>query len=121
MLGDNFIGKSTDGPRGVQALHTESALNKFTAVYPIGLFISIGMAALYGAMAIWKYLTKKIGVGMIGFAFMLVIINVCLLYQQYPRYGVIPFGTHTLDIKQYVSVFLVILALAVYTNRKKQR
>lgn len=121
LLGDNFIGKSTDGPRGVQALHTESALNKFTSVYPIGLFVSIGMAVLYVAMAWWKYMTKKIGIGMLWFVYMLIIINICLLYQQYPRYGVIPFGTHTLDIKQYVSFFLIILALAIHTNRKKQK
>lgn len=121
LLWDNFIGKSTDGPRWVQALHTESALNKFSSVYPIGLFLSMGMAILYAAMAVRKYLTKKIGVGMIGFVYMLIIINICLLYQQYPRYWVIPFGTHTLDIKQYVSFFIVILALAIYTNRKKNK
>jgi hypothetical protein len=30
VLGDDFIGRSTTSIRGVQALHTESALNKFT-------------------------------------------------------------------------------------------
>jgi len=35
LLGDDFIGKSTNSLRGVQALQSESALNKFSAVYPI--------------------------------------------------------------------------------------
>jgi hypothetical protein len=41
MLGDNFIGFPTDSAIGIKALHFESQLNKFDAVYPIGLFLSI--------------------------------------------------------------------------------
>jgi hypothetical protein len=121
LLGDNFIGKPTDGRWSVQALHTESTLNKFTAVYPIGLFLAIGAMGLYIGMAIRKHLTKKIGIGMLGCVAILAIINICLLYQQYPRYGVIPFGVHTLDIKQYVSFLFIIIALAVHTKWNKQK
>jgi len=35
------MGKATAGILGVKALHAESQLNKFTAVYPIGLFLSV--------------------------------------------------------------------------------
>jgi hypothetical protein len=41
MFGDNFIGFPTDSIIGVKSLHFESQLNKFNAVLPIGLFLSI--------------------------------------------------------------------------------
>ena len=85
LLGDNFIGKATSDRLWVQALHTESALNKFTAVYPIGLFVSIGMTIVYICMGIRKYMKKKIGIGMLGFAYILVIMNICLLRRSFSK------------------------------------
>jgi len=42
LLGDNFIGNSTSSFLGVKSLHSESQWNKFDAVLPIGLFLSLG-------------------------------------------------------------------------------
>jgi hypothetical protein len=58
LLGDNFIGLPTTAGIGVKALHFESQLNKFDAVYPIGLFLSIG--ALLSTLTVWILkMTKK--------------------------------------------------------------
>lgn len=121
LLGDDFIGKSTNSIRWVQALQSESALNKFSAVYPIGLILSIGAAILYAAMAIWKRITKQIGIGFLGFVYLLILINIVLLYQQYPRYGIIPFGEYTLDIKQYASIIAIVICFWIYRKWKKAK
>jgi len=121
LLGDDFIGKSTNSIRGVQALQSESALNKFSAVYPIWLVMSIGAAVIYTLMAIWKRITKQIGIGFLGFVYLLILLNIILLYQQYPRYGIIPFGEYTLDIKQYISLIAMVISFRVYRKRKNER
>lgn len=121
LLWDDFIGNSTSSVRWVQALQSESALNKFSGVYPIGLIMSIGAAILYIAMAIRKRITKQIGIGFLGFVYLLIVLNIILLYQQYPRYGIIPFGEYTLDIKQYASIIAMALCFWVYRKRKKAK
>jgi len=121
LLGDDFIGKSTSSIRWVQALQSESALNKFSWVYPIGLILSIGATVLYIIMAIRKRITKQIGIGFLGFVYLLILLNIVLLYQQYPRYGILPFWEYTLDIKQYVSAIAIILCFRIYRKRKKAK
>jgi len=121
LLGDDFIGKSTNSLRGVQALQSESALNKFSAVYPIWLVLSIGAAIVYASMAIRKRITKQMGIGFLGFVYLLIVLNIVLLYQQYPRYGIIPFWEYTLDIKQYVSILAMAICFRVYRKRKKEK
>jgi hypothetical protein len=46
-------------------LHTESALNKFAAVLPIGLGLSVMAAMLYIAIAVWKKIHNQIGIGIL--------------------------------------------------------
>lgn len=121
LLGDDFIGKSTSSIRWVQALQSESALNKFSAVYPIWLVLSIGAAVLYVSMAIRKRITKQMGIGFLGFVYLIILLNIVLLYQQYPRYGIIPFGEYTLDIKQYASIIAIAICFRVYRKRKKAK
>jgi len=118
LLGDDFIWRSTSSIRGVQALHTESSINKFTGVYPIGLALSIGSALLFIAGAIWKKMQNQTGIGLIGLAYLLIFINIIILYQQYPRYGIMPFGDYTIDIKQYVSIIICFLIVFKYKKRK---
>jgi len=119
MLGDNFIGFPTDSVIGVKSLHFESQLNKFNAVYPIGLFLSIGslMVALF--ILILKWSKKRTGYGILGFAILLFVINITLMLQQYPRYGVISLGSVMLDIKQYISFLGIMYCLYIHNSRRQ--
>lgn len=121
LLGDDFIGRTTTGPFGVQALHTESALNRFSSVLPIWLWLSIGALILYATMGIRKKIENKVGIGMLWLWYIIVLLNIIILYQQYPRYGIVPFGEYTLDIKQYVSFIIFVIAVSIYRKRDKTR
>lgn len=116
LLGDNFIGNSTNSFLGVKSLHSESQWNKFDAVLPIGLFLSLWALIV----ALWVHikgeLKKYKGLGILGFAWLLVAINLVILIQQYPRYMVISAGDLHLDIKQHLSFFAIMLCL--YLHKK---
>jgi hypothetical protein len=72
-------------------------------------------------MGIWKKIQNQIGIGMLWLAYLLIVVNIVILYQQYPRYGIVPFGEYTLDIKQYVSVIICILLISIHRKRQKQK
>ncbi|MEI6425788.1 MAG: hypothetical protein WCO66_00375 [Candidatus Absconditabacteria bacterium] len=116
LLGDNFIGASTSSFLGMKSLHSESQRNKFDAVHPIGLYLSLGslFVALY--IHIKGEIRKYRGLGILGFAWLLVAINLVIIMQQYPRYMVISAGSIQLDIKQHLSFFVIMLCL--YLHRK---
>lgn len=115
LMGDNFIWAPTTTWLGIKSLHSESQRNKFNLIYPIGIFLSIGSLLIAGAIRIIK---KKFGYGLLWFAILLVMIAVILLFQQYPRRGVIWLGSITLDIKQYVSLAIAWRCWIVYRRRK---
>jgi hypothetical protein len=55
----------------------------------------------------------------LGFAILLFIINIVLLFQQYPRYGVISMGSVMIDIKQYVSFLAIMYCLYIHHKRRQ--
>lgn len=89
LLGDHFIGKPTDSLIGIKPLHPDSELNKFSSVYPIGLFLSIGSLLVLLLFAILKKVKQRFGLGLLGFIGLLIMTNIVLLFQQYPRYGIV--------------------------------
>lgn len=120
LLGDDFIGKGTSWWMGVQALHTESELNKFNAVYPIGLFVAIWWILTYVGTLIAKHIQKINGIWFVGFGALFIGRSIIFLFQLYPRYGVISLGNYILDIKQYVCILLALLSLHMYYQRRDQ-
>jgi len=114
LLWDDFIGKTTNGFLWVQSLHQDSELNKFTAIYPIGLFISIGSLIITLIFLFLKKIKKRFGLWMWGMSLLLVTINLILLLQQYPRYWVVTIGNITFDIKQHISFLVIMFCLWVY-------
>jgi len=121
LLGDDFIWKTTTVALGVQALHEDSELKKFSAVLPIGLFLSVGSLVVVALVATLKRMKRRFGLWMWGFVLTLLMINIVLLFQQYPRYGVMSvFESLTLDIKQYVSFVLAMLCLIFYYKWEKR-
>lgn len=116
LMGDNFIGNSTNSLLGIKSLHSESMRNKFNLVYPIGVFLSIGALLVVAWIRIIK---KRFGYGLLGFAILLLVIAIILLFQQYPRHGVISFGVAVFDIKQYVALFFALRCFLIFRKWKK--
>jgi hypothetical protein len=117
LMWDNFIGLSTSSWWGIKSLHSDSHWNKFTLVYPIGIFLSLW--ALFISLGIKVLKKKKFGYGMLGFSILLLFISIVLLFQQYSRHIVFSFGTVMFDIKQYVGILVAIISYLVYKKRQK--
>ena len=117
LMGDNFIGLSTTSWLGIKSLHSDSHWNKFTLVYPIGVFLS--MWALLVSMYIKVLKKKKFGYGMLGFSLILLFISIILLFQQYSRHMVFSIGSVMFDIKQYAGIIVAIISYLAFRKRKK--
>ena len=116
LMWDNFIGNSTTSWLGIKSLHSESAWNKFNLVYPIGIFLSLGALLVTAGIRLVK---KKFGYGLLGFAFLLVVIAIVLLFQQYPRHGVISLWWAVFDIKQYAALLVALRCFLLFRKWKK--
>ena len=117
LMGDNFIGTTTNTWLGIKSLHSDSQRNKFNLVYPIGLFLSLG--SLFVVLGIKILKKKKFGYGMLGFAVMLILVSLILLLQQYARHAVFSLGNVMFDIKQYSAWILALICYLAYKRRQK--
>lgn len=113
LMGDNVIGKPTNGILGVYRFTDETDLLKYNMVYPFGLFLSIRS---FLVLLIKKFLEKNIRKPqwLINFALFLLGTSFLLLYQKYPRHGVMQIIGITIDLKQYFSRLLVLFLLIVH-------
>ena len=57
---------------------------------------------------------RKFGMGMLGFAILLIVIAIILMLQQYVRHGVISLLGATFDIKQYAAILIAIRCFLIY-------
>ncbi len=117
LMWDNFTWIATNTRLGVKSLHSDSQRNKFSLVYPIGLFLSLG--ALFVTLYIKIIKKKKFGYGMLGFAIMLILISLILLLQQYSRHAVFSLGNIMFDIKQYFAWFVALISYLAFRKRQK--
>lgn len=118
LMGDSFIGLPTSSWLGVKSLHSDSQRNKFTLVYPIGIMLSL--LSLFVVMGIKIIKKKKFGYGMLGFAVLLVVLSIILMFQQYPRHLVVSFGSVMFDCKQYIARFVALLSYLFFRKRQKK-
>ncbi len=118
IFGDNFIWKPSNWFLTLKPLTTESELNKFNGVYPIGLFLSLAATVVTLITYFIKRKKKQFGESVLGFVFLIVWLNIVFMFQQYPRYGIMSIGGTTFDIKQYVSFFVIMLCLHIYYKRQ---
>lgn len=116
LMGDNFIGNSTSSFLGIKSFHSESQWNKFNLVYPIGMFLSVGALLVAWYITVVK---KKFGIGMLGFAIMLVVLALILMLQQYPRHGVVTIWGIMFDIKQYAALLIALRCFFIYRKWRK--
>jgi hypothetical protein len=56
--------------------------------------------------------------GLLG---LLIVLNICFLFQQYPRHGLVHLLGMTWDVKQYLSFFLGIIGICSIIKRNKKR
>jgi hypothetical protein len=57
--------------------------------------------------------------GLLG---LLIVMNICFLFQHYPRYGVFTvFWGISLDVKQYLSLFLFLAGVITIVRRNRKR
>ncbi len=117
LLGDNFIGQTTNSFLGMKSLHSESQRNKFDSVYPIGLFLAIGALLIVAYFRIKRIFSKKRGVGFQWIISLLIMINLVLMLQQYPRYMVLGTWWISIDLKQHISFFVIMLCLYYHKQR----
>jgi len=119
LLWDDFIGNPSTGSLAVKRLIEDSELRKFSSVYPIGMFISVGSLIITILVTIFKKQKKKFWFGILGFAWLLIVINLVFLFQQYPRHWIISVGNFALDIKQHISFIIIMFCLYLYNKRKR--
>lgn len=117
---DNFIWKSASSWIAVKPLTTQTELNKFWSVYPVWLFLSF--LAIFNSLFIlvMKRNKKRFGQWMIWFIYFVIWLNIIFLFQQYPKYWVISLWWVTLDIKNYISFFVIMLCLHLYYKRNQK-
>lgn len=120
LMWDNFLGNLYEWLISVRALQANSVLNKFDGVYPVGVFLSL--ASLIAVIIIWilrkKY--KTTGIGILGFAVLLLLVNGVLFFQQYPKYIPIAYKGVVFDIKNYLSFFVIMFCLYTYNLRNQK-
>jgi hypothetical protein len=117
LMGDNFIGLSTTSWLGIKSLHSDSHWNKFTLVYPIGIFLSVW--ALFISIFIKTLKKKRFGYGMLGFSLILLFISILLMFQQYSRHIVFSMGSVMFDIKQYSWILVALVSYLTFRKRQK--
>lgn len=121
LLGDHMIGLPTISPLGVSAYTHFSEVSKFTRVYPVWLFVSASALLCYlvTILLLKKQVDTWRGFGSFGLLFFL--LAIVLMFQLYPRHGVISIGTIRFDINQYILIVLSIICFVGYIyNHKKQ-
>ena len=120
-LWDSIIWKPTESNFAIRALSDNSALTKFDGVYPIWLFISFWVLIVHVLISILSIILKKNGLWMRWLIWILIVLNIAFLFQSYPRYWIISILWTSFDIKQYVSLIVIIFSIITAIRKKKKR
>jgi hypothetical protein len=121
VLGDDMIWLSTDSRLWIYAMTPLSEVAKFSQVYPVWLFVSI-IALLSSLITIFIFKkNNNSGWWIIGFWIFFLLLWFVLLFQIYPRHGVIEIWLLTVDINQYIAWWLWLLFIGWYLRNKKNK
>lgn len=120
VLGDDMIWSSTSNWLWIYAMTPFSEVAKFNQVYPVWLFVSISalLVSLYSIFILKK--KNKEWRWIAGFWIFCIIIWRVLVFQNYPRHGVIQLWAIAIDINQYIAWLLWILLLIWYRHMLKR-
>ncbi len=120
-LWDSIIWTPTDSIFAIRSLTDNSALTKFDWVYPVWLFISFGILIIHIIVSILSIVLKKNWLWIRWLIWILIVLNVVFLFQSYPRYWLISIFWTSFDIKQYVSLLVIIHWIITAIRREKKR
>lgn len=120
-LWDSIIWKPTESSFAIRALSDNSALTKFDGVYPVWLFISFWVLIVHVLISILSIILRKNGLWVWGLIWILVVLNISFLFQSYPRYWIISILWTSFDIKQYISLIVIIFWIITVIRREKKR
>jgi len=103
VLGDDMIGLSTDSILWVYSMTPYSEVAKFNQVYPVWLGISFS-ALISLAISLWIIKRKTLSWRWTAwFGLFYILIGFVLLFQNYPRHGVLQLWDFALDANQYIA------------------
>lgn len=120
-LWDSIIWKPTDSIFAIRALTDNSDLTKFDGVYPVWLFISFWILIIHVIVSILSIILKKNWLWIRWLIWILIVFNIVFLFQSYPRYWLISIFWTSFDIKQYVSLLVIIYRIITAINREKKK
>jgi hypothetical protein len=120
-LWDSIIWKPTDSMFAIRSLTDNSDLTKFDGVYPVWLFMSVWVLIVHVLVSILSILLKKNWLWMWWLIWILIVFNVVFLFQAYPRYWLISLFWVSFDIKQYVSLFVMIFWVVMSIRWENKR
>lgn len=120
-LWDNVIWLPTDSSFWIRALIDDSALTKFDRVYPVWLFLSFWVLAVHVIMSFINIIFKKNWIWLRGIVWILVVLNICFLFQSYPRYGIISMFNISFDANQYFSRIMIAICIITSIKWEKKR
>jgi hypothetical protein len=120
-LWDTIIWKPTDSIFAIRALTDNSALTKFDGVYPIWLFISFGVLAIHVIVSLLSIILKKNWIWIRWLIWILIILNITFFFQSYPRYWIVSILWTSFDIKQYLSLIVIISWIITAIKRENKR
>ncbi len=122
LLWDTFIGKTTDAWYGVVALLNDSARTNFGRVVPLWILVSIlGFLTYIGVWLAHKFSQKNKVWWYLGFAVLFFGLNLIFIWEHYARHLVLQIWELTLDIKNYISLFLSLYFFVQFLHTPKKR
>ena len=120
-LWDSIIWKPTDSIFAIRALTDNSALNKFDGVYPIWLFLSVGVLVIHVIVSVLSIILKKNWLWMWWLIWILMLLNIMFLFQSYPRYWLVSIFWMSFDVKQYASFIVIIIWIVAAISWERKR
>lgn len=120
-LWDTIIWSPTDSIFAIRSLTDNSALTKFDGVYPVWLFISFWVLIIHVLVSIFSIIFKKNWLWMRWLIWILIVFNIAFLFQSYPRYWVISILWTSFDVKQYISLLVIIHWIITAIKWEKKR
>jgi len=111
LFGDHFIGKPVDTGWYLSAIDPFSKVAAYDKVMPLWLYLAAWSSVLYVLISLANQRKKNVYRAFPGLILYWSMIGVLLLRQIYPRHLVTKILWHTVDVKQYICL-VVILTIA---------
>ena len=109
LLGDHFIWRPVDTWRYLSAIDPLSKMAVYDKVVPIGIYLSVWSWIIYILIALLHKRKPKIHRAFPWLMLYRLMIGSILIRQIYPRHFVAKAFGQTVDIKQYICLFLILL------------